>query len=116
MCSEYENYDTKAGLGALEGFVSRFVTFLAAENPRVTCDSRDREYGTFLTRFFHARFFQYKSYEFQELRYECVPNTKNTRQKRSSSNFGFTPLFACLFDTFSDFGYFSRNLAPVTRR
>ena len=33
MCSERENYDTKAGLGALEGFVSRFVTLITAKQP-----------------------------------------------------------------------------------
>ena len=79
------------------------------ESPRVTCDSRDREYGTFLTRFLHARFFQYESYEFQESRYECAPSSKNAWQKRSSSNFGFTACFTgqktvfLIFDTFFEF-------------
>ena len=34
MCSEYENYDTKAEVGAPEGFVSRFVTSLVAKKGR----------------------------------------------------------------------------------
>ena len=49
MCSEYENHDTKAGLGASGSFVNRFVTSFSAYQPalrqktRVTCDSRERE-------------------------------------------------------------------------
>ena len=78
-------------------------------NSRVTCDSRDREYSTFLTRFFHTRFSRYKLYECQELRYQHAPSSKNTRQKLPSSNFGFTSclsnqkLLFLIFDTFLGF-------------
>ena len=81
-------------------------TARSAANSRVTCDSRDREYGTFLTRFFHVRFSRYKSYEFQELRYKCVPSSKITRQKLPSSNFGFTSCLSNQKLLFSDFCHF----------
>ena len=115
MYAEYEIHDTKAGLDPHEGFVNRFVTLFSAKQActpkknHVTCDSRDREYDTFLNCFFHDRFSRYKSYEFQELRYQHAPSSKNTRQKLPSSNFGFTSCFSnpktffLIFDTFLGF-------------
>ena len=89
---------------------------LECANSCVTCDSRDREYGTFLTRFFHDRFSRYKSYEFRRLRYQSAPSSKNTRQKLPSSNFGFTSLLSSLRSAFSDFLHFSWISQQVTRR
>ena len=117
MWSEHANHDTKAGLGAPEGLVNRFVTLFSVHcaNSCVTCDSRDREYGTFLSCFFHDRFSRYKSYEFQELRYQHAPSSKNTRQKLPSSNFRFTSGFSSQKTFFLIFDTFLGFWPPVTR-